>query len=177
METKRCFKCGKELPISEFYKHPRMADGHLNKCKECTRIDVHDKYIENIKSSEYVEKERKRGREKYARLGYVFRITESREKKYEKYKTLRNARRMFKKYSLSKDVELHHWNYNLMDQVIALNKRLHKRIHCLMAFNLELGYYFKDGEPLDTLEKHLSVVRFVCERDGFDYSKVQVLKI
>lgn len=42
METKTCFKCGRELPLSEFYKHPKMADGHLNKCRECTRKDVRE---------------------------------------------------------------------------------------------------------------------------------------
>jgi len=37
---KTCFKCGNKLPLTEFYHHLRMSDGHLNKCKACTKSDT-----------------------------------------------------------------------------------------------------------------------------------------
>ena len=37
---KACFKCGRALPLTEFYKHPHGKDGHLGKCKDCTKRDV-----------------------------------------------------------------------------------------------------------------------------------------
>ena len=42
---KKCFKCSESKEISEFYKHPEMGDGHLNKCKQCTIKDTNKRTI------------------------------------------------------------------------------------------------------------------------------------
>lgn len=35
METKVCTKCGRELPIENFYINKSLKGGHDNTCKEC----------------------------------------------------------------------------------------------------------------------------------------------
>ena len=37
METKKCPRCGRELPVTEFGKNKRAKDGLQNVCKECSR--------------------------------------------------------------------------------------------------------------------------------------------
>ncbi len=56
---KVCFKCHVEKALTEFYVHPQMGDGRLNKCKECTRKDVRQNYEAN--GDYYRAYDRKRG--------------------------------------------------------------------------------------------------------------------
>jgi hypothetical protein len=55
---KQCKKCLKTRPIDDFYKHSQMADGHLSKCKECTRADVTEN--RNANADYYRNYDRKR---------------------------------------------------------------------------------------------------------------------
>jgi len=68
---KTCFKCNIKKELSEFYKHPRMSDGHVNKCKDCNKKDVSKNYIKNIdhyKSYEQTEERKKAHNERSSKF-------------------------------------------------------------------------------------------------------------
>lgn len=60
-DQKTCFKCNTTKPLSEFYKHKQMGDGHLNKCKTCTKSDAYQRRHNSPARDRILEYDRKRG--------------------------------------------------------------------------------------------------------------------
>lgn len=59
---KTCFKCGQAKSYQEFYKHPKMGDGYLGKCKDCAKKDSEARRQEKLKDPLWAEKEAERHR-------------------------------------------------------------------------------------------------------------------
>lgn len=57
---KQCFKCGIVKQLEDFYRHPDMPDGHVNKCKECNKRDVRANYSDKKDAYKAYDKNRQR---------------------------------------------------------------------------------------------------------------------
>lgn len=169
MIKKKCFKCSKTLPLDSFYKHPQMGDGHLNKCKSCTKLDT-TKRVENLSSNpKWVESERTRHRKKYYRLGYKQKHKPTSEKKkkymdnwYNKFPEKLRARIAASKMKPNiKGNHLHHWSYNdeHFKDTIEISKANHYKAHRFLIYDQErMMYRTIDGVLLDTKQSHMEYI-------------------
>jgi len=149
---KKCFKCGEEKELSEFYKHPQTKDGRLNKCKECSKKEVKKNRIDNVEHYKDYEKKRyEKSGARYKNKNYQeeYRKTErSRESKRSWAKRNKHKRRAQGKLSKElnkntiirpvvcsicgcdkKNIEGHHHDYNKPLDVVWCCIECHGDIH------------------------------------------------
>lgn len=168
MKTKICSKCDEKKSLKEFFKHPEMANGFLNKCKKCIKDEKHKYYLEKSKDPAWIENERKRCRDKYYRLGY--------KNKYHPKKNKINQERYRNKYpekikarysAVVKKIQCpvrhhrHHWSYNKIHwgDVIILTIKEHRLLHRHMIYDqTKLMYRNAQGILLETKESHLKLL-------------------
>ena len=155
--SKKCFKCGEVKFITEFYKHPQMADGYVNKCKTCNKLDVKKDYYRKAEDDNWLEKERERGRERYNRLNYKEKAKVWKENKpWTKLGILKNLSRKLK---IEKGFECHHWSYNSehFEDVFILEIKQHRQAHIYLTFDFEFKKFRTlEGVLLSTKTEHMN---------------------
>ena len=156
MNTKACMSCGAIKPLSEFYKNNKMADGHINRCVPCQKVAAKGWYNICRQNPEWVEKEKRRGREKQRRLyrgkpTYKPRKSDYREKYPEKYAASIRSKRVPAPDGLNR----HHWSYRKEHwcDVLFLSILTHNKYHRYMVYDQErMMYRTPSGVLLDTRE-------------------------
>lgn len=144
-----------------------MADGHLNKCKDCNRLDSISFYREKSLTKDWKEKERQRGRDKYRRLysGLGSSKPEANNKWIQKFPEKRAAQLAASKLKNNDiNLEKHHWSYNKehFKDVIWLTKKEHMKSHRFLIYDQERKMYRRSDENtlLETKERHELYIRW-----------------
>lgn len=136
---KQCFKCGRVLDIDEFYTHPGMKDGHLGKCKECTKHDTITRSRQNPEKVRAYEKIRAQTEER--KKNRRFYVKKYRQEHPERNAIMLQVQRAIKKGVIVKPktccicgdetkLYAHHPNYKEPLNVIFVCQSCHKKIHC-----------------------------------------------
>jgi hypothetical protein len=168
---KKCKICNLEKDYDEFYNHPKTKDGYSQKCKVCTKEESNKRYDKLKQDPEFLQKERKRGREKQQKYKYKNSLSSDRIKEVndtyrknfpEKYKAHCCASKLPKK----EGHHLHHWSYNEEHRldVIEISAKHHKKAHRFIIYDQErMMYRTLNNILLDTRKTHEEYINTMIE--------------
>lgn len=129
---KICFKCKEEKPLSDYYKHKQMADGHLGKCKQCTKDDSTKHRGENLEKIRAYDRGRGNRQDKDYHVNYKARFP----KKCKAQNTVGNAireKKLFRKpcevCGTSERIHAHHMDYDEPLNITWLCAAHHQQWH------------------------------------------------
>jgi hypothetical protein len=98
-QTKVCYKCNKEQPLTEFYKRKQLLDGFSTYCKKCWKILIEKRksemYDQQAEYREQNKNKRKQLRDKYY-AKYRDKILAHKRKKYQERKKAAKAAKNLK---------------------------------------------------------------------------------
>lgn len=133
---KGCFKCKSIKPLTEFYKHSRMADGHLNKCKECAKNDVSKHRNQNLEKIRAYDRERAKKSERIKATTEISRAWRAEDKRRSVAhssvaRAIRSGKLIRQPCSRCNDPKsvAHHEDYEKPLEVIWLCQPCHKQRH------------------------------------------------
>ena len=166
MKEKKCFKCGEVKAITDFYAHSQMSDGHLGKCKSCTKTDTKTRAYEKAKDPAWLESEREEYKGKYDQLPEqkAESVLKYKEKWPEKY----YAKNASQRIKIKPGYNRHHWSYNEehWKDILELSIKDHNKAHVWMQYDQERMMFRRvdSMELLDTKEKHLKYIEYVLQQ-------------
>lgn len=146
---KTCICCGCDKPLSDYYEHAKMADGHLNKCKECQKANSRTNREKNLAQHQAYDRARSNLPHRVdARAAYgttatgTAALARAKSSYLQRHPDRRKAntavRVAIRDGKLQRDpcwacgevkVEGHHPDYSLPLDVIWLCKKHHQQLH------------------------------------------------
>jgi hypothetical protein len=133
---KQCFRCLQTKLLVDFYKHKGMADGYLNKCKLCAKLDSTNYRNNNLEKVREYDKNRKNKVERIKasnEVGKLWRLQDKRRSRAHSmvYKAIKSGKLVREPCQRCNEIKTrgHHENYDKPLDVMWLCEPCHRQRH------------------------------------------------